>query len=373
MKLMFFLILFFLINAAWIPASRAANTKPAKTKMVVLYTAKSADEAEDYENLLEVAQFAVEQVESEKKVKSGINLVAIDDKDDPQHSEKMLKKIFADGKPAAIIGPLYSNVALGLKEFVNREQVPMISIFSTHNDLTRDSTYVFRICASNRRLVKSMADYLLPEVEKDGLSITAFKDLSDDYSTDLADTFRLNVSGINKVDYNEVLFKGVSGIEKLRDLNAKIWHPTKKDILFLPTRDIVAGRILAAMEGVPHMVAAIDTVNFQDLMKRVKHQQTHIRLVTTSQWLPQKSEFSKKIEEAFRKRFRRSMTITSALTFDAAYTAAHAHLRAVAKAVPLTTALRDSTKLTGVTGLILIGPDGERVFSDQFLKEEVLE
>jgi ABC-type branched-subunit amino acid transport system substrate-binding protein len=143
--------------------------------------------------------------------------------------------------------------------------------------------------------------------------------------------------------------------------------------LFLSTRDIVAGRILAAMEGVPYMVAAIDPVDFQNLMKRVKHQRTHIKLVTTSQWLPQKSEFSKKIEDAFRKRFKRSMTITSALTFDAAYAAAHAQMRSSEKSIALTAALRDSTRLTGVTGPILIGQDGERVFSDQFLKEEFIE
>ena len=79
------------------------------------------------------------------------------------------------------------------------------------------------------------------------------------------------------------------------------------------------------------------------------------------------------MEVTFQKKFTRNMTITSALTFDAAYSAAAAYQRSQDKKISLADALRDSTKVTGVTGLILIGSDGERVFSDQFLKEEVIE
>jgi hypothetical protein len=35
--------------------------------------------------------------------------------------------------------------------------------------------------------------------------------------------------------------------------------------------------------------------------------------------------------------------------------------------------LRDPTQLKGVTGLINLGRDGERVFTDQFLKESFIE
>jgi branched-chain amino acid transport system substrate-binding protein len=350
----------------------APTGKGKKPGIVMLYTVHANDDAEQFENLTEVGQFAIDQYDQEHQTKSDFKLFTVDDQDNPQHAQKLLKKIMDDEKPIAIVGPLYSNVAMGLKEFINESQVPLVSTFATHNDLTKNSAFVFRICASNRRLVKSMADYLMPEVQKHNLNIVSFKDVSDDYSTDLADTFRLNISGA-KNNFSEVLFRGLSGIERLKDINAKLWRPTKKDVLFLPTRDIVAGKILAAMESEPYMVAAIDTVNFLGLMKKIKSQKTHIKLVTTSQWLPGKSDFSKKIEAAFLKKFRKPMTITSALTFDAAYTVVAAHYRALAKQVPLTTALRDATKVTGVTGLILIGPDGERVFSDQFLKEEIIE
>src|SRR6185369_17408710 len=135
----------------------------------------------------------------------------------------------------------------------------------------------------------------------------AFKDLADDYSTDLADTFRMYIQGV-ETNYNEILFRGIQGIDRLKDLNSKIWSPTKDEVVFMPVRDIVAGRILAAMETPPHLVAAIDTVNFLNLMTKLKSQKTHIPIVTTSQWLPGKSEFSKKIEDLFKKKFHRSIT-----------------------------------------------------------------
>ena len=348
-----------------------------KPTIVVLYTAEPPDNKEEFENLRDVAQFAFDYYQTESKMKIDAQLVAVDDRDDPQHALKALKKLFAEKKPAAIIGPLYSNVAMGLKDFINQVQIPLVSIFATHNDLTKNSQYIFRICASNRRLVKSMADYLMQEVKtqeakKHELSITVFKDLSDDYSIDLADTFRLSMEG-TKVNYNEVLFKGLNGLEHLKDINSRIWSPTKKDILFLPTRDIIAGRVIASLETEPYLVAAIDTVDFLHLMTKLKSQKSHIQLATTSQWLPQKSAFSKKIEEAFQKHFHRTMTINSALTFDAAYTVAQAYQRALDKSISLDAALRDSTKITGVTGLILLGADGERRFSDQFLKKDFIE
>ena len=108
-------------------------------------------------------------------------------------------------------------------------------------------------------------------------------------------------------------------------------------------------------------------------MSHLKKEKTHIRIVTTSQWLPQKSEYSRKVEEAFKEKFHRSMTIASALAYDAAYTMASAYQRSILKSVPLVQTLRDGTRLTGVTGLIFIGADGERVFSDQFIKEDVVE
>jgi ABC-type branched-subunit amino acid transport system substrate-binding protein len=368
--------LIFILLITLVPWSAPARLeqpahKGKKPTIVVLYTAEG-DKAEEIENLADVAQFAFDQYNKENHLRSDFNLVPIDDKDDPENAANALKKVAATDKPLAVVGPVYSNVAMGLKDYINESKIPMVSIFATHNDLTKNSNYIFRICASNKRLVKAMADYLVSEMQRHHLNITVFKDLSDDYSMDLADTFRMNLNGL-KSGYNEILFRGLNGIERMRDLNSQIWSPTKKDILFLPVRDIIAGHIIAALETEPYMVAAIDPVNFLNLMSRIKKETPHIRLVTTSQWLPQKSAYSKQVEAAFEAHFHRAMTISSALTYDAAYTVAAAYQRSMEKSISLTKALRDGTRITGVTGLIYIDHDGERVFSDQFLKEEVIE
>jgi ABC-type branched-subunit amino acid transport system substrate-binding protein len=361
--------LIFVVSLFCISATAAAPQKPL---VVVLYTATGLESGEDVEDLTQVTQFAFDQYDLENHTKSDFKVVGVDDRDDPVHALQELKNISNQQKPLAIIGPVYSNVAMGLKDYINQIKVPLMSVFATHNDLTKGSDYIFRICASNRRLVKAMADYLIPEVQKHHLNIITFKDLSDDYSVDLADTFRLNISGI-KMGYNEVLFRGVGGIERIQDLNSKIWTPTKSDIIFLPTRDAIAGHVIAALESEPYMVASIDPISFLKITKKIKKDKTHIKLVSTSQWLPEKSEYSKTIEEAFRKRFGRGMTITTALAYDAAYTIVAAYHRSQSKNELLVKALRDSTRLKGITGTIFLGHDGERVFSDQFLKEDYIE
>jgi branched-chain amino acid transport system substrate-binding protein len=361
-----------LIFIVFLSSSSLALAEVPKPLIVVLYTATGLESGEAVEDLTQVTQFAFDQYDSENKAKTDLKIIGVDDKDDPVNALQELKRITAQQKPLAIIGPVYSNVAMGLKDYINQIKVPLMAVFATHNDLTKGSNYIFRICASNRRLVKSMADYLIPEVQKHHLNIITFKDLSDDYSIDLADSFRLNISGI-KMGYNEVLFRGVGGLERIQDLNSKIWTPTKSDIIFLPTRDAVAGHVIAALETEPYMVASIDPVSFLKITKKIKKDKTHIKLVSTSQWLPEKTEYSKNIEEAFRKRFGRSMTAATALAYDAAYTIAAAYHRSQSKNELLVKALHDSTRLKGITGTIYLGHDGERVFSDQFLKEDFIE
>src|SRR5438105_3150633 len=113
------LILSLLTGSLFLCIAMPVHSAP-KASMILLYTATPNDSAEEYENLLDTAQFALDTYETETKNKVAIKLTAIDDKDDPQHAQKVLQKAIAAEKPVAIIGPLYSNVALNLKDFVNK-------------------------------------------------------------------------------------------------------------------------------------------------------------------------------------------------------------------------------------------------------------
>jgi ABC-type branched-subunit amino acid transport system substrate-binding protein len=344
-----------------------AQTKPT---IAVLYT-KSGEQAEEFENLTDATRFAIAQYNQINKSQLDFNIVEIDDKDSPDVAEKALKDLIKKEKVVAILGPTYSNVALSLKNFVNENKIPMISIFATHNYLTKNAAYVLRICASNKRLVKMMGEHLVPQITKNKLNVTVFKDLSDFYSTDLADSFKLSLME-TKASINEVLFRGLNGLERLRDINSKVWSPNKKDVLILTTQDIVASHILAAMETEPYLVATIDPVNFEGLYKKSKKVRTHIRMVSTAQWLPGKSEFSKKIESSFLKQYKTEIKIPSALTFDAAYVFLSAFERSEKKKIPLIEALKDGTKVQGLTGDLALGPDGERINTNSFIKEDIL-
>lgn len=359
----FLLILTLLLNT-----NVFAEDKPA---IVILYT-KSGDAVEQFENIYDVAKFAIAEYNKLNNRNLEFKTIEIDDNDDPILAEKKLTEVLKKEKPMAIIGPIYSNVGLGLKEFVNKNQIPMISIFATHNYLTINSDYIFRICASNKRLVSTLAHHLTPIVNKNKLDVITFKDLSDHYSTDLADTFKKNLI-ISKINTNEVLFRGVNGLERLKDVNSKVWNPTKKDLLFLATQDFISGKILTSMESEPFAVAAIDPVNFVGIMQKTKKSKMHLKFISTAQWLGGKSDFSKKVEVDFKVYFKRDMRIPSALTFDAVLALLSAYERSLEKKIPLTTALKDGTKVVGLTGNLALSPEGERIFTESFIKEDILQ
>lgn len=344
-----------------------AQTKPT---VVVLYT-KAGDAAEEFENITDAAKFAVQQYNAQFGKNLDFNFVEIDDQDNPDRAEKELKKVFKSSSPLAILGPMYSNVGLALKPFVNEKQIPMISIFATHNDLTKNAPTVFQMCTSNQRMVRTMSEYLKPLVAKSKLDVSVFKDLTDFYSTDLADSFKNYMT--EKTNINEVLFRGMTGLERLKDVNSKVWSPTKKDIVFLATQDLISSRILTSFESEPYAVATIDPVNFQGILQKTKKTKIHIRMISTAQWLPGRSEFSKKIEKAFKDKFKREMKTPSALAFDSAFALAAAYDRSLSKKIPLAQTLRDGTKVLGMTGNLALGPDGERINSGAFVKEDILQ
>lgn len=355
------------LNLILISLSAFAQTKPT---VAVLYT-KTGDQSEEFENLTDAARFAVEQYNLMNKTNLDFNFVEIDDKDSPAIAEKALNDLIKNNKLIAILGPTYSNVGLALKDFVNKNEIPMISIFATHNDLTKDSPYIFRACASNNGLVTNLVKHLAPQIKKNKLNVTVFKDLADSYSTDLANSFQARL-GETKVSINEVLFRGLSGLERLKDINSKVWSPNKKEILFLPTQDNVSSRILTAMESEPYVVATIEPVNFVGLFKKFKKVKTHIRMISTAQWLPGKTSFSQKVESAFKNKFGKDMKIPSALAFDATLSFLAAHERSIKKNIPLKEALKDGTKVQGITGNLAFGSNGERISNQSFIKEDLL-
>src|SRR5436305_1720592 len=80
--------------AAWAKVDSLAAAKAGKKpSLIVLFTAHPADKAEEAENLTDVSRFAMDQYDAENNVKTDVNLIAVDDKDNPQEALIDLKKI----------------------------------------------------------------------------------------------------------------------------------------------------------------------------------------------------------------------------------------------------------------------------------------
>ncbi len=364
-------ILFFVCFLLLLPFVSWGQIK--SPSVVMLYT-KTGDDTEKFENLLDVSRFALDEYNQIHHKRLNFNFTEIDDKGNASIAETSLKSVVEAEKPIAIIGPLYSNIALSLKDFVNLNKIPMISVFATHNDLTKNSEWIYRICGSNHRMVKNLVGYLSPLIRKNKLNISVFKDLSDAYSTDLADSLKREIEqrGIDTT-ISEVVFRGVHGLDSLKDIDSKVWSPTKKDVLFLATQDNISGKILTAMESEPFLVAAIEPVNFIEIIQKIKKNKMHMKLASTAQWVPGKSRLSRKIETAFKAKFKHDLQISAALTFDAVWSLAQSYSHSQEDGISLQKALHSQTPFYGLSGNIAFGPKGERITTESFVKEDILE
>lgn len=364
MKKLLFVFIFLMLT------QMAAASPP---RVAVLYT-KSAGDFEQFENMKDVAQFALDEFNQRHKEKIQIDFIEVDDKGSVDAAVNSLKEALQSGDLKAVLGPLYSNVALGIKDFITKNQLPTVATFATHSDLTKNSVYMFQLCVSNKGLVKNLIEKISPAIEKAKYNITVFKDLADSYSTNLADSFKKELtSAIPKAQINEVVFRGPEGLEKLKDTNSKVWSPTKKDLLFLSTQDTLSSRILSEMESEPALVATIDPVNFYNILQKVKKRKIHVKLISTSQWVSGASKFSSDIEASFKRKFKHNMQVPAALTFDGVWALALGLDTSAKKKWPLQEALKKMPKYYGLTGPLTFGPDGNRKEGAAFIKEDILE
>src|SRR4051794_27417383 len=105
-KLFFIFTLALFVFGAPYGFSKTEESVPVSKKatVIVLYTAQSHTEKQEFENLSEPAQFAFDQYELESKNKLGIKIIPIDDKDNPQYALAAIKKVAKEQKPLAIVG-----------------------------------------------------------------------------------------------------------------------------------------------------------------------------------------------------------------------------------------------------------------------------
>lgn len=87
-----------------------------------------------------------------------IELIAEDDKQDPDAAKQVMSKLL-DLKVAAIIGPMTSSVATAIVPIANEARLPIVSPTVTTNALSGQDDYFFRVVSSTRSYARISADY----------------------------------------------------------------------------------------------------------------------------------------------------------------------------------------------------------------------
>ena len=107
-------------------------------------------------------EMAVADFNTEQEVHGyQIELIVKDSKGDPEFAVKATKEMLQEDKILALLGPLYSSVALKVSDPLLRAQVPMVSAAAAYSQLTAKSRYIFRTGVSNLMYAKVLGPYIV--------------------------------------------------------------------------------------------------------------------------------------------------------------------------------------------------------------------
>jgi len=158
-----------------------------------------------------------------------LNLITEDDQSKAGEPSSILQKLINNDHVVAILGEIASSRSLEGAPIAQSNQIPMISPGSTNPKVTQVGDYIFRICFLDEFQGKITARYSLDTLHAKTAAILT--DVKQDYSTGLAEFFKLNfTTGGGKI----VSEKSYSSGDK--DFRAQLTEikSAKPDVIFVP-------------------------------------------------------------------------------------------------------------------------------------------
>ncbi len=138
----------------------------------------------------------------------------------------------AEAGVVALIGADWSSHSLQIAKVAQDKQIPMISSYSTHPDVTGTGDYIFRICFTDTFVGKVMAHFAHKDLKaRTALVVT---DLSSEYSIALSNIFKQHFTGFGGLVVGEIEYK-LKQINYDRLLQSA--GRTPADVMFLSGHD----------------------------------------------------------------------------------------------------------------------------------------
>lgn len=129
----------------------------------------------------------------------------------------------------AVIGDLYTSYCLAIAPILQEAKIPMITPSAGNPKITLIGDYIFRVCYTDLQLGISLANFTHNDLK--AKKVVILKNIDHDYSIDLANYYKKQLSNYNDVRVVEKEFlKNISDYDKiLKDI--KEYNP---DLIFLP-------------------------------------------------------------------------------------------------------------------------------------------
>jgi branched-chain amino acid transport system substrate-binding protein len=187
-----------------------------------------------------------------------VKIIEKDYAGDPARLEGILKELEEEGV-VAVIGPVSSTDALAIKATVNAMTLPTFTPSATYNNVIEGSTYLWRVCASNKHIGQAAAHLAGPEGL--GLAEVAILEQSGNpYSEELASNFSgfAGTEGLQIV--KTVIRKSGEPIcdeNVVKDIIGSFKAPQEKTGVFLPLYYEDASAVITALRKAGYKGAII--------------------------------------------------------------------------------------------------------------------
>lgn len=191
-----------LLALLWGGSGRAETEKPVNIAGIYSLTGIAAES--NRSSVLGV-RLAVEEINGRGGVLNRpLNLILIDNMSSPIGSSLAASQA-SKANVAGIIGAQWSSHSLAIAQVAQENQIPMISNFSTHPELTSRGNYIFRVCFTDKFQGRIMADFARTYLKSETALI--FVDLTSDYSLELSRIFGQHFQSLGGRVLSEVEYK----------------------------------------------------------------------------------------------------------------------------------------------------------------------
>lgn len=301
-------------------------------------------------------ELAVDEVNQKGGVKGKpIKMVFEDDKTNPQEATNKVLQLIDRDKVIAILGEVASARSRAGGIVANRAKIPMITPSSTNLDVTKVGPFVFRVCFTDDVQGKVGAQFIVNTLGKKKVAILFASDNL--YSSGLAGDFRTEAKRLGAEIVMEKSFLNAETnfttfINEIRD--------AKPDIIYAPiyyTNMVPIARQAKAAGLKGDMFVGGDGWHADSLLESAADEMEGAYFST--HFTPDVPwDDAKKFVNAYKERFKREPTASSAMGYDAAKVLFDAIGRSKGDTpVDVRDAIAETKNFKGATGSITINAE----------------